>query len=116
MQRRSLLSVFRGAVHPADERFHISGKGDLRLDGLQEHGDQHIFPDILLGAACDVVGMRLADERVPQLLFVAHILVSYQRALAVGAVDHPLEDVFGGFQMRESAEIFKVSLMPVSYS
>ena len=40
--------------------------------------------------------------------FVAHILVPYQRTLAVGAVDQPLEDVFGGFQMREPAEIVKV--------
>ena len=43
--------------------------------------------------------------------FVAHILVPYQRTLAVGAVDQPLEDVFGGFQMREPAERFKVFLI-----
>ena len=39
---------------------------------------------------------------------MAHILVSYQWTLAVGAVDQPLEDIFGGFQMREPAEVFKI--------
>ena len=80
----------------------------MRLDGLQEHGNQHILPDILLGAACNVVGVRLADECVPQLFLMTHILVAHQRTLAVGAVDQPLEDIFGGFQMREPAEIVKV--------
>ena len=39
---------------------------------------------------------------------MAHILVSHQRAIAVGAVDQPLEDVLGSFQMRKPAEIVKV--------
>lgn len=39
---------------------------------------------------------------------MAHILVSYQWTLAVGAVDQPLENVFGGFQMPEPAKVFKV--------
>ena len=55
--------------------------------------------------------MGRTDEGVPQLFFVAHILVPYQRTLAVGAVDQPLEDVFGGFQMRKPAELFKVFIV-----
>ncbi len=46
--------------------------------------------------------------KVYHSFFVAHILVPHQRTLAVGAADQPLEDVFGGFQMRESDEVFKV--------
>ena len=108
MQRRSLLSVFGGAVHPADNGFHIGGKGDLGLNGLQEHGEQCVLPDVFQRTAANVVGVGRADKGVPQLFFVAHILVPHQRTLAVGAADQPLEDVFGGFQMRESAEVFKV--------
>ena len=100
--------VFGGAVHPADERLHIGGKCNLCLDGLQEHEEQCVLPDVFQRTAANVVGVGRADKGVPQLFFVAHILVPHQRTLAVGTADQPLEDVFGGFQMRESAEVFKV--------
>ena len=108
LQRRGLLFVLWRAVHPADNGFHIGGKGDLGLNGLQKHGEQCVLPDVFQRTAANVVGVGRTDEGVPQLFFVAHILVPYQRTLAVGAVDQPLEDVFGGFQMREPAELFKV--------
>ena len=78
------------------------------MNGLQEHGEQCVLPDVFQRTAANVVGVGRADKGVPQLFFVAHILVPHQRTLAVGAADQPLEDVFGGFQMREPAELFKV--------
>ena len=70
-------------------------------------GNSASLPDVFSGQLPMSLAGR-ADKGCTTAFFVAHILVPHQRTLQSAQADQPLEDVFGGFQMREPAELFKV--------